>query len=125
MIKLTPAVAAAKTGSAGPWPHPGVVDGVPNEHSLDEKCDLSAAREAPPSISAGSAMSEGSASSEAARGIGVYIHFPWCIKKCPYCDFLSVPSARQDIPHEQYASAVIAELEARRAELGPARLRSV
>src|SRR3569832_111244 len=52
-------------------------------------------------------------------GVGVYVQFPWCIKKCPYCDFLSVPSARADIPHESYASAVLAEIAARRAELGP------
>ncbi len=58
-------------------------------------------------------------------GVGVYVHFPWCIKKCPYCDFLSVPSARQDIPHRLYADSVVSELSARRAELGPQRLRSV
>jgi len=55
----------------------------------------------------------------------VYVHFPWCIKKCPYCDFLSVPSARADIPHERYADAVLAEIAARRAELGPQRVRSI
>jgi oxygen-independent coproporphyrinogen-3 oxidase len=65
-----------------------------------------------------------STAGEAAE-VGVYIHFPWCVKKCPYCDFLSVPSAREDIPHAQYADAVIRELEARRAELGRLRLRSV
>ena len=31
--------------------------------------------------------------------LGVYVHFPWCLKKCPYCDFLSLPAARQDLPH--------------------------
>lgn len=57
--------------------------------------------------------------------VGVYVHFPWCVKKCPYCDFLSVPSAQEDIPHEAYADAVLSELEARRAELGPSSLRSI
>lgn len=57
--------------------------------------------------------------------IGVYVHFPWCVRKCPYCDFLSVPTAREDIPHEQYADAVIRELETRQAELGRLRLRTV
>ena len=23
--------------------------------------------------------------------IGLYVHFPWCVKKCPYCDFNSHP----------------------------------
>ena len=55
----------------------------------------------------------------------MYVHFPWCIKKCPYCDFLSVPSARKDIPHEQYADALISEIAQRRAELGPQQVRSI
>ena len=59
------------------------------------------------------------------REVGVYVHFPWCVKKCPYCDFLSVPSAQEDIPHEAYADAVLAELSARRAELGACSLRSI
>jgi oxygen-independent coproporphyrinogen-3 oxidase len=57
--------------------------------------------------------------------VGVYVHFPWCIRKCPYCDFLSVPSARADIPHDEYADAVVRELEARRDELGPRPLRTI
>jgi putative oxygen-independent coproporphyrinogen III oxidase len=47
--------------------------------------------------------------------IGVYVHFPWCLKKCPYCDFVSFAEDPQLIEHERYADAVIAEL-ARRAE---------
>jgi oxygen-independent coproporphyrinogen-3 oxidase len=62
---------------------------------------------------------------EQASGAGVYVHFPWCIKKCPYCDFLSVPSAREDIPAARYADAVLSEIAARRAELGPLRVRSI
>lgn len=48
-----------------------------------------------------------------ARPFGVYIHFPWCLKKCPYCDFLSVAAAREAIPHQAYADAVLRELRAR------------
>lgn len=43
----------------------------------------------------------------------MYVHFPWCLKKCPYCDFLSVASPRDRIPHRGYADAVLRELEAR------------
>lgn len=25
------------------------------------------------------------------KQIGIYIHFPWCVRKCPYCDFNSHP----------------------------------
>jgi putative oxygen-independent coproporphyrinogen III oxidase len=57
------------------------------------------------------------ASSAGANGasFGVYVHFPWCLQKCPYCDFLSVAAERDAIPHHAYADAVGREL-ARRAE---------
>ena len=45
---------------------------------------------------------------------GVYIHFPYCRKRCPYCDF--AVHARARIPHEQYAASVCREL-AQRAPL--------
>lgn len=47
--------------------------------------------------------------------IGVYVHFPWCLKKCPYCDFVSFAEQPGQIEHERYADAVIAEFR-RRAE---------
>jgi oxygen-independent coproporphyrinogen-3 oxidase len=57
--------------------------------------------------------------------LGVYVHFPWCLAKCPYCDFLSVAADRPAIPHEPYADAVVAELDRRAGELGAHRLASV
>jgi len=45
--------------------------------------------------------------------IGVYVHFPYCRRKCPYCDFVSYKTELPDIPHTRYADAVIAELDAR------------
>lgn len=52
-----------------------------------------------------------------AAPLGIYVHFPWCLQKCPYCDFLSVAAARDAIPHRAYADAVLRELEARLPEL--------
>jgi oxygen-independent coproporphyrinogen-3 oxidase len=52
------------------------------------------------------------------RPLGVYVHFPWCLKKCPYCDFLSVAAARDAIPHRAYADAVLRDLAARLPRLG-------
>jgi len=42
--------------------------------------------------------------------LSVYIHMPWCVRKCPYCDFNShaVPAS---LPAEQYIQALIADLE--------------
>jgi oxygen-independent coproporphyrinogen-3 oxidase len=57
--------------------------------------------------------------------IGVYVHFPYCLAKCPYCDFVSYAAPRETIPHEAYADAVIAELDARREHLAARRLETV
>ena len=45
---------------------------------------------------------------------GVYIHFPYCLSKCPYCDFAS--RAEKVIPQERYTEAVLRELRTRAAE---------
>src|SRR5271165_1136157 len=57
--------------------------------------------------------------------VGVYVHFPFCLKKCPYCDFVSFARAREEIDHRGYADAVIAELGRRRAALAGKRLATV
>jgi putative oxygen-independent coproporphyrinogen III oxidase len=47
----------------------------------------------------------------------LYIHLPWCLKKCPYCDFNShewrsgLSQASQDLPEARYLSALRADLE--------------
>jgi len=48
-----------------------------------------------------------------AARFGLYLHFPYCLAKCPYCDF-AVAVARQ-VPEERYAHAVLKELDARLA----------
>ncbi|MBS2020734.1 MAG: radical SAM family heme chaperone HemW [Deltaproteobacteria bacterium] len=45
----------------------------------------------------------------------IYVHFPWCLAKCPYCDFVSYATERDGIDHRAYADAVIREAEARAA----------
>jgi coproporphyrinogen III oxidase-like Fe-S oxidoreductase len=50
----------------------------------------------------------------------VYVHFPWCLAKCPYCDFVSFATNPADIDHDRYADAVIAELEGRALALANA-----
>ena len=42
--------------------------------------------------------------------LSLYIHLPWCVRKCPYCDFNS-HAVRDAIPEEAYVDALIADLE--------------
>ncbi len=42
--------------------------------------------------------------------LGIYIHFPFCIRKCLYCDFYSIGGATEDIMH-RYTHALLAEME--------------
>lgn len=42
--------------------------------------------------------------------LSLYIHVPWCVQKCPYCDFNS-HQARGDIPEQDYLAALIRDLE--------------
>ncbi len=48
-----------------------------------------------------------------ARPFGVYVHFPWCVHRCPYCDF-AVTTEPQP-PGRRYARAILAELALRAA----------
>lgn len=51
----------------------------------------------------------------------VYVHFPWCVQRCPYCDFATSAARPEAIPHDAYADAVVRELALRRDDLGDAR----
>ncbi len=42
--------------------------------------------------------------------LSLYVHLPWCIKKCPYCDFNSHEVAT-DMPEQRYIDALVADLE--------------
>lgn len=42
--------------------------------------------------------------------LALYIHIPWCIRKCPYCDFNS-HQANDELPEAEYVTALRADLE--------------
>lgn len=42
--------------------------------------------------------------------LSLYIHIPWCVRKCPYCDFNS-HAAKAALPEDQYIAALLDELD--------------
>lgn len=42
--------------------------------------------------------------------LGIYVHLPWCVRKCPYCDFNSHP-LDGEVPATAYVNALLEDLE--------------
>jgi oxygen-independent coproporphyrinogen-3 oxidase len=56
--------------------------------------------------------------------LSLYIHWPWCVKKCPYCDFNS-HEAKGEIPEAEYVAALIADLESALPQIWGRRIGSI
>ena len=44
--------------------------------------------------------------------LSLYVHLPWCLRKCPYCDFNSHELPGGEVPEQLYVDALVADLEA-------------
>jgi len=44
--------------------------------------------------------------------LALYVHLPWCLKKCPYCDFNSHEMSQRELPEQRYLDALLADLDA-------------
>ena len=42
--------------------------------------------------------------------LALYVHIPWCVRKCPYCDFNS-HNRPEKLPQDEYVAALLADLE--------------
>lgn len=56
--------------------------------------------------------------------LSVYIHIPWCVRKCPYCDFNS-HAQREALPEEAYINALMRDLESKLPSVWGRRIESV
>jgi len=56
--------------------------------------------------------------------LSLYIHIPWCVRKCPYCDFNS-HEARGSLPEKEYVAALVRDLESALPRVWGRRVQSV
>jgi putative oxygen-independent coproporphyrinogen III oxidase len=56
--------------------------------------------------------------------LALYVHVPWCARKCPYCDFNS-HALREALPEDAYVDALIADLEAALPSIWGRRVHSI
>src|SRR5437016_6102149 len=57
------------------------------------------------------------------RGLAIYIHWPFCKSKCPYCDFNS--HVREGVEQERWRAALLKELEYMAAQVPDRRVASI
>jgi putative oxygen-independent coproporphyrinogen III oxidase len=56
--------------------------------------------------------------------LSLYVHLPWCVRKCPYCDFNS-HEQRGDLPERAYVDALLLDLESQLPRVWGRRLESI
>ena len=56
--------------------------------------------------------------------LSLYVHIPWCLRKCPYCDFNS-HQKQDELPEGEYVDALIADLESSLARVWGRRLHTI
>ena len=57
------------------------------------------------------------------RDLAIYVHIPFCVRKCRYCDFLSAPGNAKE--RTAYLQALMQEMRYRSAELQKYRVKTI
>jgi oxygen-independent coproporphyrinogen-3 oxidase len=56
--------------------------------------------------------------------LALYLHFPWCVRKCPYCDFNS-HTLRDTLPEQRYVEALLADVAMQAPRVAGREVRSI
>ncbi len=57
--------------------------------------------------------------------LSIYVHIPWCVKKCPYCDFNSHKKRQESLPEQEYIKALLTDLEQKLPSIWGRRIESI
>ena len=107
-IKLVGAIAAANAASTKADGKPAGTGAPATSEQAARALAASDARS--PAASALQYLQPGALNLAALPPLALYIHYPWCVRKCPYCDFNS-HEARGELPEKEYLDAVRLDLE--------------
>ena len=107
-IKLVGAIAAANAASTKADGKPAGTGAPATSEQAARELAASDARS--PAASALQYLQPGALNLAALPPLALYIHYPWCVRKCPYCDFNS-HEARGELPEKEYLDAVRLDLE--------------
>lgn len=56
--------------------------------------------------------------------LSLYIHIPWCVQKCPYCDFNS-HTLKGEVPHQEYVQHLLNDLDAELVHIGSREVQTI
>ncbi|HHJ1179760.1 TPA: radical SAM family heme chaperone HemW [Proteus mirabilis] len=56
--------------------------------------------------------------------LSLYIHIPWCVQKCPYCDFNS-HTLKGEVPHQEYVQHLLNDLDADLTHVGSREVQTI
>ena len=56
--------------------------------------------------------------------LSIYVHLPWCKKKCPYCDFNS-HEIKQSIPEKEYCEALLKDFFSILSKVGKRKVKTI
>ncbi|GHU11066.1 coproporphyrinogen III oxidase [Betaproteobacteria bacterium] len=78
-----------------------------------------------PLVPAAASSAPGASPLLAPPPLALYVHFPWCLRKCPYCDFNSHAPHGDEIPFAAWVDAIVADLEAALPQIWGRRVHSI